>query len=248
MEIWELAPNAPAELRPTGENAVKNPQSLRCGPSAPVGCSVRRVWGAWVLPRGLSSGLPPTTTAWRLCAVPACPLTRLPHALWQRRGMHLMCRALGPHCCIGLACFPHAASQESDPEEPWRTPITSSTAPRLRVPLLGQPLAHTPRVGDWPRPHDWPSARLGASGETGVTRRQNVPINASTHAWHRSHSTWVPSPKTDPYPPVKRISCFSSHSMKSSGVILLPHLSQIHASGIGASTVRVPNLSMLVFS
>ena len=33
-------PNAPAELRPTGENARNNPQSLRCGPSAPVGCSV----------------------------------------------------------------------------------------------------------------------------------------------------------------------------------------------------------------
>jgi hypothetical protein len=32
-------PNAPAELRPTGENAGNNPQSLRCGPSAPVGCS-----------------------------------------------------------------------------------------------------------------------------------------------------------------------------------------------------------------
>jgi hypothetical protein len=28
----------------------------------------------------------------------------------------------------------------------------------------------------------------------------------------------------------------------------LPHLSQIHASGMGSSTVRVPNLSILVFS
>jgi class 3 adenylate cyclase len=31
-------PNAPAELRPTGENARNNPKSRRCGPSAPVGC------------------------------------------------------------------------------------------------------------------------------------------------------------------------------------------------------------------
>jgi hypothetical protein len=32
-------PNAPGELRPTGEHTGNTPQSLRCGPSAPVGCS-----------------------------------------------------------------------------------------------------------------------------------------------------------------------------------------------------------------
>src|SRR6266404_5844022 len=39
-----LGANAPGELWPTEENARNNPQSLRCGPSAPVGC-----WGHAVI-------------------------------------------------------------------------------------------------------------------------------------------------------------------------------------------------------
>ena len=183
-----------------------------------------------------------------LRAVPWCPLTRLSHALWMRRCAHLTRLVPGHNRRIGLALFPHAWLRDGDPQEPWRANTASSIARLPRAHLLAQPLAHAQCLEDWPRSHDWPSARLASSGETWVTRRQNAPISASTHDWHRSHSTCVPSPKTEPYPPVKRITCFSSHSMKASGVILLPHLSQIHASGMGSSTVRVPNLSMLVFS
>ena len=31
--------NAPGERRPTGERVTSNPKNVRCGPSAPLGCS-----------------------------------------------------------------------------------------------------------------------------------------------------------------------------------------------------------------
>jgi hypothetical protein len=37
--LASLGENAPGELRPTAENAGNSPQSLRCGPSAPLGYS-----------------------------------------------------------------------------------------------------------------------------------------------------------------------------------------------------------------